>query len=267
VRPVELDQNILNAALGDLPLGGIRYYPQVGSTNDLAITWAGEGATDNSLVIADEQTSGRGRNGRKWYSPAGASLTFSLILKPGQEETRSVGLFTALAALAVVQAIQELPGNFIPKIKWPNDVLVNDRKVCGILTETTWVGDKIESLVIGVGINVTAESVPSAEYLNYPATSLEEVSCSRIDRIQVLQAIVKGIFYWRSQLGEPPFLAAWESSLAFLGEQVKVRTENGPSRLGTIQGLDKDGGLILKDGSGDVFSVHTGEVHLEHPGL
>lgn len=264
---LELDLDNLNAALGDLPLGGIRYYPQVGSTNDLAISWAGEGAADVSLLIADEQTSGRGRNGRKWYSPAGASLAFSLVLKPDQEEARWVGLFTALAALAVVQAIKALPGNLVPKIKWPNDVLVSDRKVCGILTETTWVGEGLASLVIGVGINVTAGSVPSVEFLNYPATSLEEVSCSRIDRVKLLHAILEGIFYWRSQLGKQSFMDAWESSLAFLGDQVKIWTENEPDIQGIIQGLDKDGGLIIKDNRGKLFSVHNGELHLVPQGL
>ena len=267
VRPADLNLDLLNAALADLPLGGIRYYPQAGSTNDLAIAWAGEDATDMSLVLADEQTSGRGRNGRKWYSPASAALAFSLILRPDKEETRSVGLFTALAALAVVEAIQTIPGNLKPRIKWPNDILIENKKVCGVLVETSWIGEKIDSLVIGVGVNVSREAVPSEEFLNFPATSLEEISHSKIKRIQLLHTILKSIPGWRNQLGRQSFQAAWEGSLAFYGEKVNIISENEPPRSGIVAGLDQDGGLQLKDINGRSFSVHFGEVHLERAGL
>ena len=267
VRHAELNLGILHAALSDLPLGGIRYYPQASSTNDLAIIWAGEDATDMSLVIADEQTSGRGRNGRKWFSPAGVSLAFSLILKPDKEETSAVGLFTALASLAVVQAINGLPGNLKPLIKWPNDILLNNKKVCGILTEATWIGEKINSLVVGVGVNVSADAVPSSQFLNYPATSLEEASGSNLDRIQLLHAILKVIPYWRSHLGKHSFIAAWEKNLAFTGEKVSIWIENVQTEVGFITGLDQDGSLILRDLNGRTFSVHYGEVHLEGEGL
>ena len=182
--------NIIDAVLGDLPLGGIRYFETVSSTNDEAIAWAGQSALDMSLVISNEQTSGRGRNGRKWYTPAGSSLAFSLILRPGKAEARSVGLFSAMGALAVVQAINELNIGLQPRIKWPNDVLVENKKVCGILAEGSWSGEMIESLVIGIGVNVSPGSVPPSDLLNFPATSLENVSYSKIDRLDLLHKIL-----------------------------------------------------------------------------
>jgi BirA family biotin operon repressor/biotin-[acetyl-CoA-carboxylase] ligase len=259
----ELSLNTIHAALGDLPLGGIRYYPKVGSTNDLAIAWVGQDAPDMSLVITDEQTSGRGRNGRKWYSPAGVSLAFSLILRPGKGETRSIGLFSTLGALAVVQAIKKFDGGLKPEIKWPNDVLVNTRKVCGILTEAAWVGVQIESLVIGIGVNVSPGSVPPVEDLNFPATSLEEVAQSKINRLDFLHAILKAVPGWRMRMDTLSFINAWEEHLAFRGKLVNIWSENSQPRVGIITGLDPDGGLCLKDPDGLNFTVHFGEVHLK----
>lgn len=261
---MDLDQHV--AALSDLPLGGVRYFPQAGSTNDLAMDWANQGAKDLSLIVADEQTAGRGRNGRTWYSQPGTSLTFSLIVKPTLLEHRSIGLFTALAALAVVQAVRSLPGKMDTKIKWPNDVLVNQHKVCGILTETTWIGDRVEQLVIGVGINVCKGSVPSGEILNFPASSLEELAHSQIDRMVLLHSVLLGFLFWRQHLGKRSFLDAWESSLAFMGEQVKIWSLHGSAQLGTIIGLEENGNLLLKDALGNKFSVSDGELHLDHLG-
>lgn len=259
----ELELNIINAALSDLPLGGIRYYSKVSSTNDLAVAWAGRDALDMSVVITDDQTSGRGRNGRKWYSSEGASLTFSLILRPEKSETLSIGLFSGLAALAVVQAIKELDGSLKPEIKWPNDVLVNSRKVCGILAETTWVGDQVESLVIGIGLNVLKGSVPLLETINFPATNLEEVTQCKINKLDLLHAILKGISEWRVRMNTQLFINYLEELLAFREELVNIWTDNNKPRVGIIKGLDPDGGLRLKNPLGLDFTVHFGEVHLK----
>ncbi|HBG75260.1 MAG: biotin--[acetyl-CoA-carboxylase] ligase [Chloroflexi bacterium GWB2_49_20] len=258
----EYDINKIHAALGDLPIGGIRYYQKVSSTNDLAIAWAEQDAPDMSVVITDEQTSGRGRNGRKWFSPAGVSLAFSLILRPGKGEKHSIGLYSALAALAVVQAINELDGIPRPEIKWPNDILVNTRKVCGILTEATWVGDQVESMVIGIGVNVSLGSVPPGEILNFPAASLEEIAHRKINRLILLKEILKLLPEWRKRMNTHSFINAWNEQLAFRGEQVTIWTENSQPRVGTITGLDPDGGLCLKDPDGKNFTIHFGEVHL-----
>jgi BirA family biotin operon repressor/biotin-[acetyl-CoA-carboxylase] ligase len=253
----------LQAALGDLPMGGIRYYKNIGSTNDLAITWAGQNALDMSLVIADEQSSGRGRNGRKWYSPAGESLAFSLILRLGKIETRSIGLFSALGALAVAQAIKEIDDSLEPKIKWPNDVLVDNQKVCGILTEASWIGERIESLVIGIGVNVSNRSVLSYDNLNFPATCLENLSHSNIDRLDLLQKILRATKDWRKRMNTVSFMDTWLEKLAFYGEMVSIWSENSQPRAGIITGLDPNGGLCLRDTNGQNFTTHFGEVHLK----
>jgi BirA family biotin operon repressor/biotin-[acetyl-CoA-carboxylase] ligase len=121
-----MDQLSLQKRLSDLPLGEIRYFEQVGSTNDLALDWANQSAPDFSLVIANEQTAGRGRAGRKWSTPPNSGLALSLILHPSTTEQASPLLFTGLGALGLVQALKKysLPA----QIKWPNDVLLNGKR-------------------------------------------------------------------------------------------------------------------------------------------
>jgi BirA family biotin operon repressor/biotin-[acetyl-CoA-carboxylase] ligase len=263
----EFNEINIQTALGDLPLGGIRYYPKIGSTNDLALAWADEDGTDMSLVITDDQTAGRGRNGRKWFSQAGGSLIFSLLLKPSEVEIQSMGLFSALGTLAVAQAIEERAGGASIQIKWPNDVLVNKMKICGVLAEANWIGDRLESLVVGVGLNVSHLAVSPAESISFPAVSLEEVTCATIDRLNLLHAILKNILDWRLQLGKPAFLQALESRLAFQGEPVQVWSDHHSPIAGVITGLDAGGGLLLKDPDGRKISVCFGEVHLKPVGL
>ena len=128
-----MDEKQLRKSLADLPLGGIRFFKQTGSTNDVALAWATEGAADLSLVVADEQTSGRGRLGRRWLTPPGTALALSLILHPKPTEYNYFSLFSGLGSLALTQILSErgLPA----QVKWPNDVLIADRKTAGILVE------------------------------------------------------------------------------------------------------------------------------------
>jgi BirA family biotin operon repressor/biotin-[acetyl-CoA-carboxylase] ligase len=259
----DLNLDSIHAALSNLPMGGIRYYEKIGSTNDLANAWAGQNAANMSLVITDEQTSGRGRNGRIWYTPAGLSLAFSLILRPEKEENHSVGLFSCLGALAVVQAIKKLHKNLNPEIKWPNDVLVNKQKICGILTEVSWRGEHIESLIIGIGVNVLQGSVPPLEILNFPANCLESVSYSKINRIELLYEILLAISDLRKQMETVLFMDTLWEHLAFKGEMVHIVSENLQPRSGIITGLDPGGGLCLQDLNGNNFTAHYGEVHLK----
>ncbi|MGC8855748.1 MAG: biotin--[acetyl-CoA-carboxylase] ligase, partial [Anaerolineae bacterium] len=147
-----MNEKSLRAALQDLPLGELRYYASIRSTNDEALAWATEGATDLSLVIADEQTAGRGRAGRKWYTPAGAALAFSLILRPSPAEQTHLSRIVGLAAVSLAFSLEQ--SGLHPRIKWPNDILLQDRKVAGILVETIWTGEQADCVVIGIGVNV-----------------------------------------------------------------------------------------------------------------
>src|SRR5512134_3605246 len=143
-----MNQNELKKALAKLPLGDVRYFDSIGSTNNEALAWATSGAKDLSLVIADEQTAGRGRLDRKWLTPKGTALAFSLILCPTAGEKLHLTRIVGLAALAVADALRTR--GLAAQIKWPNDVLLNDSKVAGILIESVWSGDEPDCVVIGI---------------------------------------------------------------------------------------------------------------------
>lgn len=255
-----MNQNELKKTLSKLPLGDVRYFDSIGSTNTEALAWATSGAKDLSLVIADEQTAGRGRLDRKWSTPRGTALAFSLILHPTAEEkpylTRTVGL----AALALADSLRTR--GLVAQIKWPNDVLLNGRKVAGILVESVWAGDEVDYLVIGIGVNVLKGAVPSAELLHFPAISLEEALGAAVEREKLLHDILAGIIALRPQLGTDSFIAAWEEALAFRGEQVQVQEGSGTPVTGKLLGLEPDGSLRLSNVDGKSVTVRFGDVRL-----
>ena len=255
-----MDQLSLQERLSDLPLGEIRYFEQVGSTNDLALSWANESTPDFSLVIADEQTAGRGRAGRKWSTPPNSGLALSLILHPSTTEQANPMLFTGLGALGLMQAFKN--HNLPAQIKWPNDVLLNGKKAAGILVETAWIGEQIDNLVLGMGVNILKSAVPAAEVLQFPATSLEEALGKVPDRIQILHDTLAGIIDWRHRLGTKNFIFAWEAALAYKGETVQVWAGSDVSLTGQIEGLETDGSLRLRLNRNETSIIRVGEVHL-----
>jgi BirA family biotin operon repressor/biotin-[acetyl-CoA-carboxylase] ligase len=255
-----MNEREIRKILSALPLNGLRFFAQVGSTNDAALAWAAEGAQDLSLVCAEEQTSGRGRGSRRWLTPPGVSLAFSLVLRPRPEEESCLQLFSALGALAVCEAVEAL--GLSPEIKWPNDVLLHGRKFCGVLADAVWLQEKAESVVLGIGVNVVPGSIPPPERVSFPATCLEDEAGKQVDRLLLLSEILHAILYWRGQFSSVQFLRTWERHLAFRGQQVEVRPEAGKARIGRIEGLERDGSLRLSSPNGTLFTVRYGEVHL-----
>ena len=261
-----MDEQTLRKALSNIPLGGLRYLEKTGSTNDVALAWAADGAPDLTLVVAGEQTAGRGRGSHGWFTAPGTSLAFSLIFRPLPAEEQVTPLFSALGALAVceVLAVQ----GFHPEIKWPNDVLLSRKKVCGVLAESIWAGEKVDSLVLGIGLNITPEALPAPDQLDFPATCLEaELPFPRqdsgsLEQVILLQQIIQAVRYWRVLLTSSVFIHSWERHLAFRGEQVEIWTTGQASRKGQLDGLEQDGRLRLLTPQGRPFSVQFGEVHL-----
>jgi len=251
-----MDQVSFQQLLSDLPLGAMRYFATVGSTNDLAKRWADAGAPDLSLVAADEQTAGRGRLERRWYTSPGAGLAFSLILQPvGQ----AVFPYTALGALAVCDALNAaLPA----QIKWPNDVIASRRKLAGVLAEAHWRGEELTAVILGIGINVALHSIPPDEELSYPATYVEAVVESPVDRWGLLHAVLEKLLFWRDRLGTPEFVMAWGAKLAFRGEWVQVAFEDKPPLEGQVLGLTAEGRLRLRDRAGEVHDLYGGELNV-----
>lgn len=255
-----MNQNELKKSLSRLPLGGIKYFESIGSTNDEALAWAANEAMDLSLVIADEQTAGRGRLNRKWFTPKGTALAFSIILNPTAAEKPHLSRIVGLAALALAKALQMrgLP----TQIKWPNDVLIRGRKVGGILTESVWSGEDVECVVIGIGVNVQKGSVPPSGLLQFPATSLEDELDLTPEREDILRDILTALIELRPLLGTEELIAQWEGMLAMRDENVQVESEKNPPVTGQIYGLETDGSLRLRNEHGEFVTVRFGDVRL-----
>lgn len=259
-----MNQKELKKALSKLPLGDVRYFDSIGSTNNEALAWATSGAKDLSLVIADEQTAGRGRLDRKWFTPKGTALAFSLILRPTSAERPHLTRMVGLAALAVADSLRTR--GLSAQIKWPNDILLNGRKVAGILVESVWSGEEVDCVVVGIGMNMLRGAVPSADLLQFPAASLEELLDSAVKREQVLHDILAGIIALRPHLRTDSFIASWEKSLAFHDQQVQVEQGDGSSLRGKLLGLESDGSLRLSKEDGKSVTVRFGDVRLRPHG-
>ncbi len=256
-----MNAHSLKKTLSKLNIGGLRYFDSIGSTNDEALAWAAGGASDLSIVIADEQTRGRGRLNRKWFTPKGSALAFSLILPPSAVLRPHLSRTVGLAGLSIAESCSRL--SLAPLIKWPNDILLNGKKTAGILIETVWSGEDIDSLVIGMGINVYKTSVPPIELLQFPATSIEdEFGKEPPTREEILFGILDAFINWRERMGTDEFINAWEQTLAFRGEQVQIQAGGEVPITGELLGLESDGSLRLRDIHDKSIIVRFGDVSL-----
>jgi BirA family biotin operon repressor/biotin-[acetyl-CoA-carboxylase] ligase len=264
-------QTELETRLKNLPFGGIRYFDQLPSTNDEAANWIKAGCADLSLVIADEQTAGRGRGGRRWFTPPGSALAFSVVLLVDEQinkllASQNTARLNGLGALAVCSALQKNYG--LPaKIKWPNDILVNGKKLSGVLTESHWIGNELIGVIVGIGINVATESVPPADWdadnsHPYPATCVESQVNQPVNRWGLLNEVLEAFIIWRDQLSSPEFLLTWQDNLAFLGEWVQIVFPESETtkKLGQIIGLEVDGSLKIMEESGKLSVLQFGEI-------
>jgi BirA family transcriptional regulator, biotin operon repressor / biotin---[acetyl-CoA-carboxylase] ligase len=234
-------------------------YESLASTNTEAARLALQGAEEGLSVVADEQTAGRGRLQRTWVSPKGAGLYFSILLRP-TIPLNQWSLMTFMAALAVGDALHEA-GGLQTDIKWPNDILAGERKICGILAETIET-DAGRALVIGIGINLTRDAFP--EELAERATSVAEITNRRPERETILAALLQAISRWYSLLqeadGSPKIVAAWVSRSSY-AEGKLVKVTNGDETLrGTTRGVEDDGALRLETESNGIRVIRSGDV-------
>lgn len=248
LSPEDLNRRLPVEGLGQ-PL---YFFISIGSTNDYAKELAQKGAPHGTLVVADEQTAGRGRAGRSWSTPPGTALAMSLLVRPDSLAPESSAPLTGVGALAVAEAIRDRGGE--PQIKWPNDVLIAGRKTAGILVETQWEQKRIESAVIGIGVNVRAGSAPPDEDLDYPATDLETALEAGLSRTDLLVDILEGLTRWLGEVGKASLVSAWERYLFALGQIVKLEGP-GESTIGELLGLTPGGHLRLKLPDGEVNTV------------
>jgi BirA family transcriptional regulator, biotin operon repressor / biotin---[acetyl-CoA-carboxylase] ligase len=266
------------------------FFERVGSTNDVAYRQAAAGAAEGLLVVADEQTAGRGRMGRSWWAPKGASLLFSLLLRPAIPPARA-GQLTMCLGLGAVEGIERVTG-LRPALKWPNDLLLDGRKLGGMLAALRTAGDQVEYAVLGLGLNVNA--VPP----DLAATSicLSTVLGRGVDRVELLAEILARCeaWYervlaaeakvvpepranadpsmprdlggsWKPEAGEP-IHAAWAARLDTLGRDVTISTAEGQLN-GRAVGVSPEGALLVEREDGQIQVVWGGDVTLHVPRL
>lgn len=228
----------------------VLHYERVSSTNDVALRLVAEGAEDRTVVTASEQTEGRGRRGASWVSPPGANLYFSLILRPDIPfEPARVAEFAFVAAIAIAKTLRQMKVE--AGIKWPNDVLVKDRKISGILVESS---PSREAVVIGVGINVNWTAIP--EELVGKATSIA-LETERTVPIEACLNVVLQQLDESLKLHEQGFaktLSLWRSLECTSGRKIRTMTEK-KEVTGTAVGIDEQGGLLVQLSSGDTIVV------------
>lgn len=252
----------LHRALMHSPVSQIRAFTSIGSTNDEALQWIDEDAPDFALVIADQQTKGRGRLNRAWITQPEASLAFSVIFRPTRSELAAPSaLYAPLCGLAVCQTLREsLELN--PKIKWPNDILLEQQKCCGILVEASWTGVQLNGIVMGIGINITAQAIPPDAILRFPATWVEKYTRQPVERFNLLAQITSAMQFWRSHMDSREFIETWQKQLAFRGETVRIVQNEKTSIIGIEEGIDGLGNLVLREVSGKITTVEVGDVSL-----
>lgn len=228
------------------------FFHSLASTNDHARLLAEEGAPHGTLVTAEEQLAGRGRRGRRWVTRKGAALAISLVLRPGNRTPHAYTFLTGLGAVAVVDGLEAIGLN--PKVKWPNDVLLDGRKVAGVLAESVWRGAELDFVILGMGVNVRGDSVPDPETLDYPSSYIDAYVAEPVDRERLLLEIVRGVGLWSRQLDSSELLERWRSKLAFVGEEI-IAYGGSSERRGTMLGLNPEGMLRLRSAGGEIVDL------------
>jgi len=265
----ELSQAAIQQGLATLRMGRpVHVAESVNSTNDLARSLARAGAVEGTLVIADEQSAGRGRLGRQWWAPPGSSLLLSLVLRPPVAAPQTVWL-TMIAGLACAEAVESHTG-LRPGLKWPNDVVFSGRKLAGILTEVETAADQLVFAVVGMGINVNVDfrqdSAPVE--LRDSATGLSQMLGHPVDRLSLLRELLIRLEqrYDAILSGRSPH-AEWSERLLTLGKRVRVVTSHkgtrgvhGEELEGRAVGVDANGSLLLRLPDGQVQPILAGDV-------
>ena len=252
--------SLIRPELGEQEIGRkIVHYFRTGSTNDAAMKLAARGEPHGTLVLAEEQTAGRGRLGRTWYSERSSGIYCSLILRPALSPA-AAPILTLAAAVAAHRALSVATG-LTADIRWPNDVLVNGKKVCGILTEMNAEVDRIHAVVVGMGVNVNHRQIPKG--LEGIATSMRIEGGKSYSRAQILIALLREFdryYHMLTDQGAGAIVKSWTAASSFAsGKRVRVRLNAGES-LATTAGLEPSGALRVRYDDGREENLVAGEV-------
>lgn len=237
----------------------VLWYTETGSTNDEIKRLADDGAAEGLLVLAEHQTGGKGRRGRSWVTPAGSAIAMSLLLRP-EIAPQYASMITLIMGLAVEEGIENCT-NLNAQIKWPNDVVINGKKICGILTEMNMQGAEIDYVVVGTGINTGIDEFP--EELRNTAASLHQLTGSEISRPELIAVCMERFEHYYKQFLQTCDLSGmmdqYNELLAGKNGQVRV-LEPGNEYTGIARGINAAGELLVEREDGTVEAVYAGEV-------
>lgn len=241
------------------------YYREIDSTNNRALELAADGYPEGTVVVAETQTAGRGRRGRTWYSPPRHGLYLSVILRPQLpvREIPRVSLVIGVAVAETLEAAFQLPA----RIKWPNDILINNRKIAGVLSEVVTGSQGIDCIVTGIGLNINNPLQDFPGDLRTAPTSVLAEKETPVSRVRVLQELLMHLETRYYQLLEGNFngiLDKGKSLSTIIGKEVEYDSQNGPA-IGQAVDIDDNGFLLVKDKSGKIHTVISGEVYLSSP--
>jgi BirA family biotin operon repressor/biotin-[acetyl-CoA-carboxylase] ligase len=228
----------------------LHHFYKIGSTNTAAMSAAAEGAPEGSVFVAEEQTAGRGRGANVWQSPRSTGIYCSVVLRPLLPPSQVLVLALA-AGLAVQAAIRQIDSRLTPDLKWPNDVLIGGKKVCGILTEMNAEATRVRHIVVGTGINVNQESFPK----ELQATSLRLVSGSEWSRVELAAALLKSLdreyrLLTNDREARESILRRFAGGSSWVrGKSIRIE-ENGSAFEGITEGLDASGFLLVRTADG-----------------
>jgi BirA family biotin operon repressor/biotin-[acetyl-CoA-carboxylase] ligase len=256
--------DLLSLVAGNRVVGrDIRVFQETSSTNDVVEKLARDGVAEGVVVLAESQTKGRGRLGRKWLSPPRKGLWFSVLLRPDLRPQAATQL-TVAAATALVRAIEQQT-DLRPEIKWPNDVLVHGKKVAGVLTELNAELDHIKYIILGIGVDVNVNASEFPADLRKLATSLKIESGHTFHRAELAALILRELDRDYARIAQHQFgqvAEEWEARCSTLGHRVRIRVGERTVH-GRAESLDEDGALLLRTEHGRLERIIGGDVTLE----
>lgn len=255
LTPLEITPMLSTRELGRT----LHHFDELASTNVQAFELAHDGALHGEVVIAESQTAGKGRRGRAWVSPAAKNLAMSVILRPEIAPTRAPEL-TLVAAVALAETLREAGAP--AQIKWPNDVLLEGKKVAGILTELSADTERVHFVIVGIGVNLNASVTDFPEDVRAIATSVSQHRQQPVPRALFTAALLTRLETWLdtwAEVGFEPVRAVWKSLSSVLGTEVLVRTDH-TERRGVAEDIDATGALMLRLPDGSLERVLAGDV-------
>jgi BirA family biotin operon repressor/biotin-[acetyl-CoA-carboxylase] ligase len=257
--PLRVDE--IRAALAGARLGAkFHYFNEISSTNTHARALAENGAGEGEIVIAEAQSAGRGRLGRRWSSPPYANLYFSTVLRPNLAPAH-VPQVTLMAAVALADTVAAfIPG--LPTIKWPNDIMFDGKKLAGILTELSCDAERVNYVILGIGVNLNYPREMMPDEIRQRATSVFELTQKTVSRESFLEGLIQALDRCYGELevsGFAAIAARWEARFGLRGRRVRVESLD-QAVIGRAKGIDRDGALLLEDDRGALQRIVAGDV-------